>query len=466
MKFNLQFFAETLEDELWTIKKSTLKEIADAVRFRKNSTENIKVSDLATEILSITPSDTRTDVEYNKPIANDELWQIKKSTLKGIANAIKERFGILDEFIKVSSFAKIIDRTTIMGEEHEEVGGVAKIYGVRWVNDASRTMERTDDAVGLSYTVDSATSSVNSDFSNVFPWTETSIVTDSEGNKFLRFPNMWFRITFDTERSKQMIGVAVSNVPGEDTDSEKWVECKTFDYGIYTGAVINNKLVSKSGVNTTNAYTRAQIRAKANRTLDGYTYYQKDLKHFNVLRMLIWIETAHKTGIGIYGLSYVATFILKTGYTDNYLYDICSKECLKWHGIELNIGNTPEFVDGIYTHATGRVAQVLDSANPNNYNDSLTGYTRDGAQTGTPPIYYTISSTIAFATSGSNPLLFFKGKSISDQRNVGFEGPVGSSNDSTRFIGSCISYTSGMSYAGLDDTYYARLIREPSSNFS
>lgn len=71
------------------------------------------------------------------------------------------------------------------------------IYGVEWTNDASTTMTRTDDAVGMTYTNNSG--KFTSDFDNVFPYNQMKRQTIG-GNVFVKIPAMWFRVGYDNSK--------------------------------------------------------------------------------------------------------------------------------------------------------------------------------------------------------------------------------------------------------------------------
>jgi hypothetical protein len=250
------------------------------------------------------------------------------------------------------------------------------VLGVSWTNDSSTTMTRTDDAVGMTYTINSD-GTIQSDFDNVFPFNETEIVEDSYGNKFVRFPEMYFRISKDS--NGYLSGVAVSSVQGTE---DNWYKSDSFDYACYGASLNDSKLCSVSGVERLSAQTRNTFRSYAsNNNETGYVYHQLDLKHKTILMFLWWIEWATKNSASIMtghikdspSLSEVK---LSTGGTDNLItpsgYNINTLQ-MRYHYIEDFIGNLLEFVDGICGGSTSQPDSVTD--NPQYFNDTSTSMT-------------------------------------------------------------------------------------------
>jgi hypothetical protein len=240
------------------------------------------------------------------------------------------------------------------------------ILGVSWTNDNSTTMTRTDDAVGMTYTINED-GTIQSDFNSVFPYNEMEIVTDDYGNEFVRMPKMYFRVGTD---NGTITSVAVSNTQ---TNTGDWYEVESFDYGRYGGSVSNSRLCSVSDVSRPHSsnYDRGQFRtfASAN-TENGYLYHQLDLKHRIVMLFLWWIEWADKnsqnimTGTGskintggTNELSTPSGFNTKTNQ-------------MRWHYIEDFVGNAFEWVDGIIKQDRN-VADFV-TADPSKFSDTNT----------------------------------------------------------------------------------------------
>ena len=256
-----------------------------------------------------------------------------------------------------------------------ESGGRARIYGVSGLYASAPELTRTDDSVGLGYTVNTATGSIDSDFNNVFPWNKTGLVTLSQG-KFLRFPEMFFRVGADS--SGRLTDVAVSAQPHSEGS---WFRVPPFYYACYGASTEDNALVSRSGVTRTNNVSRAVFRTSAQNAGSGYR--QLDLFHRNVLMFLWFIEFATKksdsvmtgriSGSGSRGGSSPR----QTGGTDNVATPSGFETeygQMRYHYIEDFIGNYGEFVDGVYCSPQGTADYVTDD--PTAYNDSATGKTQ------------------------------------------------------------------------------------------
>ena len=247
------------------------------------------------------------------------------------------------------------------------------IYGVSGLaNDASVTLTRTDDAVNMSYVINSATGAVTSDFDSVFPWNEAQVVNDTAG-KFLLMPDMYFRVGVNA--NNEITDIAVSKTQG---DSGTWYKVDSFYYGCYGSSTANGKSQSVSGVARQASETRAQFRSKS--AQNGADYFQLDLYHRTVMIFLWLIEFATRksdsvmsgriSGSGSQGGSSVRN----TGGTDNLTtpsgYETEYGQ-MRYHYIEDFVGNLLEFVDGVNCMAAGANHYVTDD--PSEFSDSETG---------------------------------------------------------------------------------------------
>lgn len=281
------------------------------------------------------------------------------------------------------------------------VGVYAPVYGVEWINDTSTTMTRTDNAAGKSAILDPNTKLITSDFDNLFPWNETTIITDNSGNKFLRFPTMWFRMTKDS--NGDLNSVAVSKEKGA---GNNWYKCCPFDFGIYPSSFENNKMRSVSGVTPSGqAYYNLRNYAQAN-TESGYVYHTLDLTHRNVLAMLWWIEFATKNSKEIVNTTY-PTGGYTTGTTDTLSVPsgFSSNGQFRWHYIEDFIC-TSTYIEGVYcTYSNSSVAYYATD-NPSKFNTT----------TGKPTIYTSTAnsegSIVALTYRDNYPLLFLPSKIV------------------------------------------------------
>ena len=305
---------------------------------------------------------TLTSEYFNRtPLINDTLQVSAQDTKNKVPYIL---FAIITEVGTIIK-AKIIN--TLAGNAVTSY----PIYGVSWVNDATTTMERTDDAVEMAYTTEETDSAVlyKSDFDNVFPYNQMKRTTDDLGNVFVTIPQMWFRVTVDEEQ--KITGVAVSEDKGE---GENWYQTKPFFYGAYGASSDGTVLKSVTSVSRQYRVTRDAARTRAMAVGDGY--YQRDLYAGTILMFLWWIEFATKNSSTIMTGS---DFNQSTGGTDS-IYDensvvsgyIKSNYQMVWHGIEDYVGNGVEWEDGITGNGTSGGIQYV-SADYTNYNDSGTG---------------------------------------------------------------------------------------------
>lgn len=246
------------------------------------------------------------------------------------------------------------------------------IYGVSGLAGSEPALTRTDDAVGMSFTIDSASGVVNSDFNNVFPWNEAEIVTNTEG-KFIKMPRMYFRVGADN--TDKLTDIAVSKYP---SGGGSWYKVEPFMYACYGGRVTDDKLVSVSGVSRSNNLTRAQFRQYALNSGSGYI--PLDLYHKTVMMFLWLIEFGTKNSESVMTGRISGSGTLagnsrrNTGGTDSLSTPTgfeTSYNQMRWHYIEDFIGNCFEFVDGVYARAQGSSCMV--TADPDNFSDDTSG---------------------------------------------------------------------------------------------
>lgn len=254
------------------------------------------------------------------------------------------------------------------------------IYGVEWTNNTSTTMTRTDDAVGMTYDMqsDSNYNWIRSDFDYVFPFNQMTRTTIN-GNTFVYVPSMWFRIkegnTYTGTNYFDITGVAVSETRGPAMPGYNWYQTKAFYYGAYGAYSDGYQLSSISGVTRANNLSRADARTQAMNV--GTGYHQRDLYAGTVLMFLWWIEFATKnsqsvlTGVTIG--SRVPTggtdMIINANHTTGYDYN---NGQMVWRGIEDYIGNLYEFEDGITGNGT-RGGLVFVSDDYTKYDDYNNG---------------------------------------------------------------------------------------------
>ena len=249
--------------------------------------------------------------------------------------------------------------------------GTLPIYGVSGLYNSNRALTRTDDAVGMDFVINSSSGAIDSDFDDVFPWNQAEVV-DLDAGKFLRLPDMFFRV--GTDANGKITDIAVSGMP---SGSGNWYEVKGFDVACYGASVSGSALRSWSGQTRASNQTRASFRSKAAAT--GTGYYQYDFYHHTVLQFLWLIEWATKdsasimtgriSGSGTSGGSSARP----TGGTDNVAtpsgFETAYAQ-MRWHYIEDFIGNLREFYDGIINTSPGSPSYI--TTDPTKFSDSDT----------------------------------------------------------------------------------------------
>lgn len=293
-----------------------------------------------------------------------------------------------------------------ISEKHRNV----PIYGVSGLYDRDCALTRTDDAVGMSYTIDRETGSIRSDFDDVFPWNKTEIV-DLDAGKFVSFPEMYFRIGVDDKN--RITDVAVSSEPSAIGD---WYKVEPFMYGCYGATIADDKMKSVSGVERAAYFTRDQFRSFA--MTNGKEYFPIDLYHRNVLTLLWLIEWATKDSASIMtGRIYRSGNLggwskRPTGGTDSVATPSGFETeygQMRYHYIEDFIGNMFEIIDGICTHGEGQNDFVTND--PAYFSDDDEGKT---------PLAYTNPENGEVAALGwdkNNPFLFMPIETVDNDDN-------------------------------------------------
>lgn len=274
----------------------------------------------------------------------------------GIKAALQNRGVTVADGTPTSEYAKLVAKIPSQ-----------PIYGVSGLFDESTELTRTDDAVSLGYSLNSADGSVTSDFNSVFPWNEAEIITNSEG-KFIKMPRMFFRIGRDS--SNRLTDAAVSKAP---SFCGSWFEVKPFLYACYGGSERSSRLVSVSSAQRKAYLTRADARVLCSNNGEGYC--QLDLYHRTVMTLLFFIEFATKKSDSIMSgrimIENEAESPCLTGGTD-----LVSTPSgwntqtgqMRYHYIEDFYGNLREFLDGVVF--TGSNAGIYVTDNPSLFSDS------------------------------------------------------------------------------------------------
>lgn len=312
------------------------------------------------------------DKLYSATKADVDEIQIIKDATSIKQHIVDETLETCDDGMLVEQHKDICDFGSSSSSSEGSQPVSNKIYGVSWSNGSSTTMTRTDDAIEMTYLMDTSTGKVVSDFDHVFPYNQMKRQVIN-GNTFVYVPAMWFRVGVDS--SQRITSVAVSGVKGE---GDNWYSTRPFYYGAYGASSDGTILKSVSGVSRLNNVTRATARQRAMAV--GEKYHQKDLYASTILMFLWWIEFATKNSSSVTMLVTSSTGLL-TGNTDELYNDVEGNDfCvtgrvyknasfqIMWHGIEDYLGNYFEFEDGVTGNGTAS-STIYASDNYTLYDD-------------------------------------------------------------------------------------------------
>lgn len=313
------------------------------------------------------------------------------------------------------------------------------VYGVSGLYQSDPVLTRTDDAVGMSWTMND--NIISSDFDNVFPYNQMVRET-IDGDVFVKIPAMYLRIGRNS--NGYITDLAVSEDKMIVDENQVVVHVDAFYYGAYGASVSDGKMYSKTGVVRQYSTTRANFRTYAKAR--GEKYRQLDLAHMRVLDFLWLIEFATKNSESVmwgytgYGQSCGATDSLTVPSGQ-----LTSQGRMRWRYIEDFIGNGVEFFDGLTGYA------ATDDASK--YNDNSTGDLTFPSVNG--------ACLSALKIDASKPLLAVPGATVNNSNYNTFfcdfarldgaavycRGRLGAGADNGLF---CVySYNAGNSYAFL-----------------
>nr|DAW41892.1 MAG TPA: tail collar fiber protein [Caudoviricetes sp.] len=253
-----------------------------------------------------------------------------------------------------------------------EQSALEKIYGVDGVGaQIPSSLTRTDEAVGLTYTV--GTSEITSDFDNCYPWSDIKEVTDSYGNVFIRIPKFYCKVTKNADGTYkyQISGTKYKGFSTLFVDG-KGNEIDYILIGKYEASGDSTRAYSKSGKPVLVNRTRSQFRTacKAN----GAGYQQYDFLIDTIIKEL-WLVEMKTTNSQSVMMGYTNpdnAAALQTGTTDTILTPSGSpvsntdgKHACKYRGIENPFGNAWKWCDGINFD----VEKIYVCENPEYYAD-------------------------------------------------------------------------------------------------
>lgn len=153
----------------------------------------------------------------------------------------------------------------------------AKIYGVDKVGSENPDgLVRTDDAVGLNFTINQAPTGydeITSDFDNCYPWCDIEEVRDDFENVFIKIPKFYSKITKNSDGTylHQLSGI---KRPGFDTLFK--VGNREIDYvmvGKYEGSGSSSRVYSKKNQTVLTELTLDDYRTACSAYGEGYQQY-------------------------------------------------------------------------------------------------------------------------------------------------------------------------------------------------
>lgn len=257
-------------------------------------------------------------------------------------------------------------------------------FGVSGLTNSSPTLTRTDDSVGYTWTKNSTSGIITTDFDEIFNFEE---VTDTNGNVFIRIPKMYYKRTADTIQLSDHSQTGFACHPLFLNESGQ--EMNYFDVGKYKASYQNSELHSYVNVTASGGLDIAMCRdgARENNDYDNaaYQYQIGDLRYLSWLWMFWMVVFATRQTEDVMGTTWYSYSGATTGNTNNlvnnnltYPKSICGQDptthSFKLFGIEDVVGAGFEFVDGV----TFNYGNVYYSLQPSKYvnqaTNSTTGY--------------------------------------------------------------------------------------------
>ena len=216
------------------------------------------------------------------------------------------------------------------------------ILGVSGLYQSEPTLTRTDNAVGLTWSM--SNNVISSDFDNKFPYNLMQRET-IDGDVFVYIPEMYWRIGYDNNH--YITDIAVAPAAMEVGENQILAHSDEFYYGAYGASVMDNVMHSKSGVSRKYLMSCENFRIAAKAR--GAKYRQLDLYHMRILDFLWLIEFATKNSDTV--MMGYTNYNGMCGETDSLTVpsgQLSSGGRMRWRYIEDFIGNGYEFFDGAY----------------------------------------------------------------------------------------------------------------------
>ena len=226
------------------------------------------------------------------------------------------------------------------------------VLGVSGEAQSNGSLVRTDDAIGLTYNINSSTGVIASDFDNVFPYKDIVEVTDSDNNVFVRIPKHYTKYEYDSVTNTMT--TRISDVQG---DGYILNPCFKYESGneipyCYVGKCqatgTSSKATPVSGATTLASITHGNMRTacKAN----GTGYGMLDYWTWRMLQDLFKIEFATTNSQSVMRGN-VSGSKQNSGQCDSLGQNKSgwntTSMCMCYRGIENLYGNVNQWCDGM-----------------------------------------------------------------------------------------------------------------------
>lgn len=297
------------------------------------------------------------------------------------ANPVTNTHGIRPVFT-IPSNAKVIGPDS-MGRYTLEVEHVPDVYGIaRDITAQSPAWVRTDGAMTFSATASVGTVAGQSDFDNIYPWSEMKRVTLDTGDVMVKIPKFYYgRYRNGNIERIQISGRADVGLTLHPAFNHAGVEQECIYVGAYKMGVGD---CSKSGVAPVTGYNRAGMRMSARTKGTGWGLI--DISTLSAIQMLYLVEFANNNSQQTVGRGYCDgnSAKINTGSCDTVPNltgrpaGTDGKTDIVYRGIEGLWGNVLEWVDGMNAIADSKNTYVhyWICNDPSKYaDDTTTGYT-------------------------------------------------------------------------------------------
>lgn len=253
------------------------------------------------------------------------------------------------------------------------------MFGVSGLGNSSYTLTRTYENVGKSYSIDSATGTITTDFDTIFNFEDVEI----NGNMMVKIPKFYKR--FDTITNSQITAFSLSNARAAEEfqlypcfyDEEgNELDCIYISKGKATGS--SSRAICVKGSSPLVSITRADARTTAKN--NGTGWQQLDWSILQLLHDLFCIVFATTNSQTIFeertsDWSNAATVGNTWDISTPCGWSLTTKQN-KFFGIEDIFGNVFDWCDGV----TFSDSNIYITSSPSLYSDSTTGMTNIGTR--------------------------------------------------------------------------------------